>query len=51
MQAAIFAAGCFWGVHRLRLMRQTTFFSSRGERNEFAAPAALFLISGPGEAI
>jgi len=43
-EIAILAAGCFWGDRRLRLMRQTTFFSSRRARNKFDARAALFLV-------
>ncbi len=45
-QTATFAAGCFWGDRRLRLMRQTRFFLSRRARSESVARAALFLVCG-----
>jgi len=48
-QTAIFAAGCFWGDRRLRLMRQTIFFSSRRGRNKSDLRAALFLAHVKGE--
>ncbi len=46
-QIAIFAAGCFWGDRRLRLMRQTAFWRvERQAKNVIFAWATLFLVGG-----